>query len=344
MYTIFILLSAIALIQRSTTVPLPQAPLSQSTNMKQQVDETTVSFLRHQARLAKLADCLENQDDEFTLIQQEEEIAIISILRDTQRTNDIAGYIGVSESDGKSVITVAFSSTRGMKDWIMNLNLLDTKPYVDRQVELCEGVQSNWSLIPSGARIHKGFYKAFEAVAEQIEDVLRGFKMLRGCDEVERVLGVGGVRFVGRSLGGAIASIASVYFANLLKPSILVELISFGSPRFANPTFASWMGHNSLIQSYRVVNPCDLLAHVPPRSRVYQHIPVEYFVDDTSSEDITYKCLSVNKGDEMLESPVCSNAVSWFKLGFNSHNYFRVEDCPSECPDGMCMVRASVSY
>ena len=183
---------------------LPSSTRS-SSDLKQRVTDETVSYLRHHARLAKLADCLVDSEDGFTRIQNKEGVQVLRIIHDSKRTDGIAGYVGILNQysnytgyNNKPLLTIGFSSTRGVKDWLLDINLLNRKPFVDRQLEFCAGIESNWSLIPSDARIHKGFYEAFEGVVDLLTDVFRNYNLLKGCDDESRVnLSIGGVRFVG---------------------------------------------------------------------------------------------------------------------------------------------------
>jgi triacylglycerol lipase len=111
-----------------------------------------------------------------------------------------------------------------------------------------QGRISNWlfnlsttlSPWPSGGNVHKGFkLLLLEAWGEIVHH-------LSGLPEP--------VYYAGHSLGGALAVLA----ASLKKPE---AVYTFGSPRIGNCDFVNSIKH---INIYRVVNPRDIVAGVPP--------------------------------------------------------------------------------
>jgi len=111
-----------------------------------------------------------------------------------------------------------------------------------------QGRLSNWlfnlsatlSPWPSGGLVHKGFklllLKVWEDIQQQLESISNP------------------IFYTGHSLGGALAILA----ASLKKPE---AVYTFGSPRMANADFVVATQH---IHIFRVVNPRDIVAGVPP--------------------------------------------------------------------------------
>lgn len=93
---------------------------------------------------------------------------------------------------------------------------------------------------PQGGRVHRGFK----------------ILLLEAWDEIEQMLNslTGSIYYTGHSLGGALAVLA----ATLRKPE---AVYTFGAPRMANRSFLEATQH---INIYRVVNPQDIVACVPP--------------------------------------------------------------------------------
>lgn len=96
-------------------------------------------------------------------------------------------------------------------------------------------------------RVHEGFYKAFEGLAE---DGLQAkiAAIMQSSDK--RPLYI-----TGHSLGGALAQIAAAIFSS----DKIAACYTFGSPRVGNGYFDLWVKP----PSYRVINHADLVPQVP---------------------------------------------------------------------------------
>lgn len=111
-----------------------------------------------------------------------------------------------------------------------------------------QGKVSNWAFNlatglspwPSGGNVHRGFklllMEAWDAIEQQLQKLSAP------------------VYYTGHSLGGALAVLA----ASLKKPA---AVYTFGSPRMGNREFVDSIRH---VNIYRVVNPRDIVACVPP--------------------------------------------------------------------------------
>merc|ERR1712013_520522 len=94
----------------------------------------------------------------------------------------------------------------------------------------------------------------------------------------------------GHSLGGALAQIAAVELkANSVYSSLdigAVNVITFGSPRWANDALATFFG--SVVDSnWRVVNEHDIVPTVPTESMGYHHTATEIHYTDASTRTFT---------------------------------------------------------
>ena len=111
---------------------------------------------------------------------------------------------------------------------------------------------------PSGGSVHRGFkmllMEAWEAIEPQLSNL------------------PGPVYYTGHSLGGALAVLA----ASLKKPA---AVYTFGSPRIGNSEFVNATKH---IDMYRVVNPRDIVACVPPIPGV-MHVGEPHCLTNTSN-------------------------------------------------------------
>ncbi len=124
----------------------------------------------------------------------------------------------------------------------------DGKPFSVLVFRGTQGGISNWlfnlstalSPWPSGGYVHKGFKLVLMEAWEEIQ------QQLKGLSEP--------LYYTGHSLGGALAVLA----ASLTNPE---AVYSFGSPRMGNSDFVNSTKHLNI---YRVVNPRDIVACVPP--------------------------------------------------------------------------------
>jgi triacylglycerol lipase len=110
--------------------------------------------------------------------------------------------------------------------------------------------------------VHQGFADALDAVWPQLEAELD--RLPASCE----------VWFTGHSLGGALASLASLRRARQGRPATGVYTI--GSPRVGDASFAGAVGEKFEQRSIRYVNDHDVVTHVPPEGfalpRKYTHV------------------------------------------------------------------------
>ena len=95
-------------------------------------------------------------------------------------------------------------------------------------------------------KVHRGFYKIYKNVRNQI------FKHLKKYN-------VNNVFITGHSLGAAIATLISI---DMYKYKYNAYVYGFGSPRVGNMEFAQYI--NKYCNVYNIINQSDVVTNVPP--------------------------------------------------------------------------------
>ncbi|RAP75571.1 lipase family protein [Paenibacillus montanisoli] len=142
----------------------------------------------------------------------------------------------VLESDRAAIL--AFRGTSSPTDWVMDM--------IAQQVP--------FKPVKNGGYTHRGFTEVYMSARDQF---------LRLLDQVPKDKPL----FVtGHSLGGALATLASLDIAVNRKPSALITY-TFGAPRTGDPVFVRT--YNAVVPlTFRVQNEFDVVPHLPPL--VYQ--------------------------------------------------------------------------
>ncbi|GAB3545533.1 triacylglycerol lipase [Actinopolyspora lacussalsi] len=164
---------------------------------------------------------------------------------------DTQGFVAASAD----MIIVAFRGTepKQLKDWLSDANAL---------------VESG----PAGrGKVHQGFSQALDSVYQDVKAAVDEF---RDNDQT--------LWFIGHSLGGALAMLASarMYFED---PGLLADgVYTFGQPRTCDRGLAGDYDEVFTDRTFRFVNNNDIVAQVPPEP-VFHHVQhVRYF--DTDGE------------------------------------------------------------
>lgn len=105
--------------------------------------------------------------------------------------------------------------------------------------------------------VHRGFTKAFDSIKDE----------LRAKIDKEQAIQSRKVVFVGHSLGGALASIAYIYFDYLYS-----EVYTTGAPRYMGFISASRVPQSVKDNIYRIVNDRDGITSLPPFIFGFKHI------------------------------------------------------------------------
>ncbi|OXM84895.1 lipase family protein [Paenibacillus rigui] len=148
-------------------------------------------------------------------------------------TTETFGFLLESEHQ----IIIAFRGSATPNDWVSN--------GIARQIS--DGGKAGAG---SGSASHQGFTRMYASASEQIRTAL-----LSLSPDKELMI-------TGHSLGGALATLCATDTA-LRPPRRKPVVYTFASPRVGNPEFAR-LFNRSAASSIRIVNPNDVVPHVPP--------------------------------------------------------------------------------
>ena len=161
----------------------------------------------------------------------------------------------------KKLINVAFRGSESVKDWYHDLYIKKKKVYTHM----------------GKVHVHTGFYTqlyedcAFETLCTQI---LHFKKVYEDYD----------ILFSGHSLGGALSTLASFFFA-IRFPHYLVFCTSYASPRVGDKLFKNACKRLKNIVHYRCYNAHDVVTFVPILRYFHVGTPIK----------LSKKSFSINK-------------------------------------------------
>lgn len=159
--------------------------------------------------------------------------------------NDCQVYVSKYED----YLSICFRGTESFSDILMDLQMSKTQfPLINRE-------EQTWPYV------HTGFYKQFEAVRNELDREIENYH--DELNEDTKII------FSGHSLGGALATLSSLYYA-VKYPKIEVNCVTFGSPRVGCDDFAS-LFNKKITNSYRYVNDNDPVPCVPTSIR-FRHV------------------------------------------------------------------------
>ncbi|KAA1471862.1 alpha/beta-hydrolase [Dentipellis sp. KUC8613] len=214
----------------------------------------------------------------------------------TSLITDAHGF--VARDDETKEIVVAFRGSKDLEDLLTADGNVILIPYES------PGVQLN-STEP--VEVHAGFLISFNSIARTAIGVVQ--------DQLESYPNYT-VVVTGHSLGGAIASLASVSF-RVHFPSAHIRLFTFGQPRTGNPGYADvvgkLLGHNNV---YRAVHTWDGVPTILPESWGYRHHATEYWQYMEPPEPSTVRRCSGQ------EDPSCSDSIASTGINLAHGLYF----------------------
>jgi len=160
---------------------------------------------------------------------------------------DANGFVGYDA--GANEIVVSFSGTNplSIQNWIVDD--LDT-------------VKENYPYC-SGCEVHKGFYRAYKSVDNQVKSLVN--KLLSTYGNVS-------IAITGHSLGAGMAAHCA---AELVHNGYKIKtLYTYGMPRVGNQAFEQW--YVTVVPgTFRVVHYQDPVPHLPNKIWGFHHMPYE---------------------------------------------------------------------
>ncbi|KAG9286561.1 hypothetical protein G9A89_014727 [Geosiphon pyriformis] len=145
--------------------------------------------------------------------------------------------------------------------------------------------------------------------------LIKRFKRLHNPDNVS---------FVGHGIGGAYATLAALYFRNLIVNGTLesnrnikinkINIITFGAPRIGNLAFVKQVKQSIHLKNlFRITHLNDWLSRDFMSKRMFLHHEVEYWLDNSkddcgclSEKQILFQCFGRNSRQEIDENEECN--------------------------------------
>tara|TARA_B100000242_G_C43044674_1_gene487524 strand:+ start:661 stop:1683 length:1023 start_codon:yes stop_codon:yes gene_type:complete len=205
--------------------------------------------------------------------------------------NDCQVYTTRYENSNKNTLMVAFRGTESGRDVLTDLNIftsrLELPKYSIYHYPLFhqEEIRDNWNV---NIRVHSGFNNQFLAVRDELENCIdefmnqhylenpiwgqiyvNGENENKNLKKQDKTQSIPSIIFTGHSLGGALATLSSLYF-KCKYPEAEVSCITFGSPRAGSKEFTR-LFNNNIEESYRFVNDNDPVPCVPLAWR-FKHV------------------------------------------------------------------------
>ena len=189
---------------------------------------------------------------------------------------------------------IAFRGTANTSNWLLDFSYL--KVY-DKNLNVY---------------LHKGYKKASEELFNYLSSLFLN-KMFKDFEFV----------FTGHSMGGALAIILGLWFAQYGLD--VINIITFGSPKITNKNGAKLLSENALVKNglVRVINDKDIVNLLPPNFLIgrlkgrYQHFGEEVILLDNNTIDINpiekvlkkNKSLFFNIDEESIEEHKIQNYI-----------------------------------
>ena len=152
-----------------------------------------------------------------------------------------------------------------------------------------------------GLRVHKGFLKAWNIIRKDVYDWIDKKRPKR-------------VTFIGHSLGGAIATLASVDVRSNTKITD-INCATFGSPLVGNTAFKDVF--NQIVnKKVRVVNAADPMTVVPPLR--YHHVDELIRVGKAPKAALLHSVAAVSTGKVLVASIVEYHHMSKYLISIKN--------------------------
>ncbi len=191
-------------------------------------------------------------------------------------------YCYFAHDINKDQHVLSFEGSQDIKDWLIDLEFIKLIPYKDH---------------PS-AKVHYGFWTAYSSIRDNVINTIK-------YNNVNKLV------ITGHSLGGALATVASLDIAEILQ-GLNIEMINLGAPRVGNKDYVE-LYNSYLNNSLRITHGQDPVVHLPPMMLNYYHIPSEIFYPNNS---LTYIECSGS------EDPKCADSERFDLFNTKDHGYY----------------------
>ena len=202
-----------------------------------------------------------------------------TVIEESIQDSDTQAAAFVATHHGRKTIVAVFRGTQSVQSFIQDIQILTTPP----EFEL------PFIAKPSNIRVHYGFHSSYMNIRLETQGPLQA--LAKRYPDYEIV-------FTGHSLGGAMASLASVDFHSMTNGLYddRISLITFGQPRIGNKAWAQFFdGLSFSSRAVRIVKDADPIAQLPPRFTGYVHGGRQYEINHRNQ---TVPCETTGPGGE----------------------------------------------
>lgn len=167
-----------------------------------------------------------------------------------------------------SGVVIVFRGSESQFDWDTNYEYQQDQAEFDRKIVQGKIVAAQEQIYPytgessSGAKMHRGFIRAYFSVRDKIHEYVTTHSVSR-------------VTVTGHSLGGALATLCAVDLQyNFSDTLTAIEIYTFGAPKVGNDGFRDSFNRR-VPESYRIVHGMDLVPEVPRWWQGYRSVDKE---------------------------------------------------------------------
>jgi hypothetical protein len=279
--------------QPQNDIPVAEPRILPTHNIRELSESFAMEFLNYAAASYCNKDEIERWDCYNCQGHANETEEVVYVSNDDHKS---AAFLGVNHN--RSAIVVSYRGTSNFKNWLINLNINLTNLGINHT---------------SPIRVHSGFNKAANALVPKIYNLL---------DKAKKQNPEYKVVFTGHSLGGALATLSAVKFAErgVIKWSD-IQIITFGQPRVGDASFANYL-NSKPIESARVTTRGDIVAISPAKKINYYHSQHIVHMDLNGT---SIGCSNTKEDD---------NCTKYFKhLKLSAHFTFQNQRINSNCVD-----------
>lgn len=173
------------------------------------------------------------------------------------------GYVVYEPTANEIIVSFSGTDPVNLRNWIDDLDF--------RKVDY-PGCSSN------GCQVHEGFYRNYESVKEQVQQLVKEFKS---------TYATASITVTGHSLGAAVTALCTADLTALGYE--LTTPYTYGMPRVGDEAFQTWY-RDTMIGTFRVTHHKDPVPHLPLQDWGFKHMPYEAFYNKDDYETGTTVC------------------------------------------------------